>query len=98
MAVEAPQIPDIRKGMIAFCKGKSDAGQRVSNRAGRAPKRPFVLIDHDGDQQQRDIRVPRGRVVIECFGKTAEEARYLAYQLRDAILPPENVTWGVHAI
>lgn len=97
MPIESPSKPDIRRGVIAFLKGKADHLDKVDQSAGRAPRAPYTVIEHGGDIQQSDTRVMRARVYIHNFGNNPDEARRVAYQCMDAFLPPANVTWGVHA-
>ena len=92
------QIPDISKGMITYLKGKTIAGSSVMEVPSRASRAPYLLITWDGDIQQLDTRVPRARITVDALGRNPAQARYLARQAREAIIPPENVTWGVHAV
>ncbi len=91
-------IPDIQQGMIKFLKGKTLVADQVMKVPGRSTKRPYVTVAWEGDIQQRDIRVPRARITLEALGATPQQANYIARQLREVMLPPPNVTWGVHAV
>jgi hypothetical protein len=99
VVAEAPSLPDLRAGVIALLKGdnKTDAGRFVGHESGRNWGRPYTLIEHNGDIQQADTRVPRGRIFVHTYGADNVRARRLAYQVRDIMIPPENITWGVHA-
>ena len=92
------QIPDITAGMIAYLRGKTIAGYQVYEVPHRASRAPYILVLWEGDYQQSDTRVPRARITIDFYGRTPAQARYGARQIREAMLPPENVTWGVHAV
>jgi len=98
MAAITPVIPDIEAGLIKYLKGKTLAEGTVMRIQGRSTRAPFILVTWEGDIQQRDIRVPRARLTTEFWGRTPGQARYGARQIREAMLPPQNVTWGVHAI
>jgi hypothetical protein len=91
------QIPELTKGMIAYLKGKTIAGDSVMEVAGRASRAPYHQVTWEGDIQQIDTRVPRGRITIDTIGRTPAQARWAARQVREAIIPPQNVTYGVHA-
>lgn len=91
-------IPDISAGVIAYLRGKTIAGYSVMEVAGRSSRAPYLLVIWDGDIQQSDTRVPRARITVEAFGRHPAQARYLARQVREAIIPPQNVTYGVHAV
>jgi hypothetical protein len=91
-------IPDITAGMIRYLKGKTIAGDAVMEVQGRSSRAPYLLVIWDGDIEQLDTRVPRARITVEAWGGTVVRARYLARQAREAIIPPANVTYGVHAV
>ena len=97
MAVITPVVPDIQKGIIVYLQGLTDAGDKVMDIPHRSSKAPFIIVTWEGIIQQSDTRVPRARITIDVFAQSPSHAKYIARQVREALVPPENVTYGVHA-
>lgn len=92
-------LPDITKGAIAYLKGKTIAGGSVMEVPGRSSRAPYLLVTWEGDiQEQHNTSHPTGRITTEFLGRTPQQARYGARQVREAFLTPGDATGGVHAV
>jgi hypothetical protein len=94
----SPALPDIQAGMIAFFMGKTTAQNNVLDLPKRATKPPYLLITWEGDiQEQHNTVMPTARITTDAFGRTPRQARYIARQIREALLTPGDATGGVTA-
>ena len=94
----APMLPDIRRGTVELLLDKTIAEDRVAFETPRAGRAPRIQVEHAGSIGLADNKVERARIVLHQYGNWGDEAWRLAYQVRDVLVPPENVTWGVHAL
>lgn len=94
-----PELPDIQKGMIKFLRGKTLAEGSVMDLPKRVTKAPYITVTWEGDvQEQHNTVVPLGRITVDVFGRTPYQAKYIARQIREALLTPGDSTGGVHAV
>jgi len=94
----SPALPDIQAGMIKFLRGKTLAGPSVLDLPKRATKAPYVLVTWEGDiQEQHNTVMPTARITTDAFGRTPRQARYIARQIREALLTPGDATGGIRA-
>jgi hypothetical protein len=93
-----PQLPDIEAGMIKFLRGKTTAGPSVMDLPKRTTKAPYILVSWEGDiQEQHNTVMPTARISMDVFGRTPGQARYIARQIREALLTPGDATGGISA-
>lgn len=85
-------MPDIQRGTAVLLQGRTDAEERCTWAIPRAPSRPRIHVEHAGSIGTQTNLVERARIYLHAYGRTPSEARRLAYQARDVILPPGDIT------
>jgi hypothetical protein len=98
-------LPAILPPTVQLIKdANTSAGRRVyeNDPPARITRFPICWLEHEGGVPPMegtsgpiDNRVDEARIVVNCLAHTNGEAMKLQLEIRDVILPPANIVWGV---
>jgi hypothetical protein len=85
---------------VALVKGNTTAEARVfpNTFPARVTGFPLVVVEHDGSRETLDVNVEEARIIVTSYGRTEQQARRLAYEVRDLFKPPPLQVLGLHAV
>jgi hypothetical protein len=93
-------LPNVLLGSVAFIKGSTTAEARVypNTFPARVTGYPLIVVEHDGSRETLDVNVEEARIVVTTYARTEEQARRVAYEVRDLFKPPPLQVLGIHAV
>lgn len=93
-------LPNVLLGSVAYLKGQTSAEARVypNTFPARVTGFPLLQVEHDGSRETLDVNVEEARIVVSAYGRTEEQARKLAYEVRDLFKPPPLQVLGLHHV
>jgi hypothetical protein len=93
----AVDLPTFLSAFAEILKDKTSAGPRVWPLFDERSPLPQIYFGERGGPVWRGWHQGQDmRVLVECYGRTREEARMLFSEVRDILLPPAHPTEGYY--